>query len=56
MMQAWADYLDDLRLALDEQTSTDFFSRFASTHAVVVTEQTRVGTPQVSGPDISATP
>lgn len=34
MMQAWADYLDGLRSAQDEQTSTALFLRFASAHAV----------------------
>jgi hypothetical protein len=40
MMQAWADYLDGLRLAPDEETSTTLFSRFASAHAVA--ERTRL--------------
>jgi integrase len=30
MMQAWADYLDGLRSALDEQAPTALFSRFAA--------------------------
>jgi hypothetical protein len=54
MMQAWADYLDDLRSALDEQTSTALFSRSASAHAV--SEQAGVGTRQLGGPEITATP
>jgi hypothetical protein len=36
MMQAWADYLDGLRSAQDEQTSPALFSRF--TPAQVITE------------------
>jgi hypothetical protein len=32
MMQAWADHLDGLRLAPNEQTSAALFSRFAPTH------------------------
>jgi integrase len=51
MMQAWADYLDGLRLAQDEQTSTALFSRFAS--SPVVAEQPRVDAPQLSGPEIN---
>jgi hypothetical protein len=51
MMQGWADYLDGLRLAPDEETSTALYSRFASAH--VVAEQPRVGTPQLSGPEIN---
>src|SRR5690349_24394360 len=51
MMQAWADYLDGLRSANDEQTSTVLFSRFASAHAVA--EQTGVGAPLPSDPEIS---
>jgi integrase len=53
MMQAWADYLDGLRLALVEQTSTALFSRFASAHGSA--EQTGVDARQLSGPDIRAT-
>ncbi len=31
-MQAWADYLDGLRSARDEQTFTALFSQLASAH------------------------
>jgi integrase len=34
MMQAWADYLDGLRSAQNEMTSTPLLSRFASAHAL----------------------
>jgi hypothetical protein len=46
VMQAWADYLDGLRSAQDDQTSTAVFSRFASAH--VVAEQTGVDALQLS--------
>ncbi len=46
MMQAWADYLDGLRSAQDQQTPAAVLSRFASAH--VVAEQTGVDAPQLS--------
>jgi hypothetical protein len=54
MMQAWADCLDGLRSVPDELTSTPSSLRFASAH--LVAEQTGVKTPQLSGPEINATP
>jgi integrase len=54
MMQAWADYLDGLRSAQDEETSTLLFSRLGS--APVVAEQPRVDAPQLSDLQIGATP
>jgi integrase len=53
MMQAWADYLDDLHSAQNEQTSTALFSRVTSAH--VDAEQRCADAPQLSDPQISPT-
>jgi integrase len=49
MMQAWADYLDGLRSAQDEQTSAARSSRFAPTH--VAAEQASANATSACPPD-----